>query len=742
MHTWEVASGQLLATCKLHANMNIGVALSPDGKTLAAWGSHFEFGAGPNGVNFMKQVDGSRSESTVQLFDAENGKELRRLPIKGERDGVGRVAFTPDSKLVAVAGRSGSLALLRLEDGKEIRRFDKSRTASDLPINAETAVMTFSSDGKTLAVARDGVEVWETATGERLSAQKGPTESIGSLVFVGDQLLACGVIGHALCVWDAITGKARGPADAPVGRIVSVAWTTDRQRILAADATGRLSTFEVPSARSVRSELLVAANRLRSRRMRSMDLFGAGAVLSPHGKYAAFTDEMSVCLRDMETSRDVAEPGLIAFPGEVCASFSCDGKRIVLAGRQFGVKVGVGGVARRLLQGLSGEDSSHVVELRDVQTGKVIRQFRPLKGSPQAVALSPDARLVAAVDVLDGGGAGKRAEVHVWDAETGKQLASITTSPSLLSIGPGEPLVFSPDGNLLALTDEPNFVYLYEAATGKRVCTLPGHGTSRPGLLAFSPDGRVLAVGSGRVYFMPFVPAQRSDSVELWELCSAAVREEFATHTGGVTAFAFSDDGRLLATGGADTTTLLWDIRGQVEHPVASGRLGAKEGDGLWRELSASNAQQAFRAILRLSSCAEDAVALFRKRLNPAAPALEATVLKRLARQLDSQRFAERETAAARLKDAGKAALPGLQEVLKQSPSTELRHRAEKLIEEISAPPLPGGGDVRSARALEVLENVNTPEARGLLRSLADGRPDAGLTREAKAVLERLSAAR
>jgi hypothetical protein len=42
-------------------------------------------------------------------------------------------------------------------------------------------------------------------------------------------------------------------------------------------------------------------------------------------------------------------------------------------------------------------------------------------------------------------------------------------------------------------------------------------------------------------------------------------------------------------------------------------------------------------------------------------------------------------------------------------------------------------------RAIEVLEHIDTPEARQLLRRQAGGAAEARLTREAKAALERLA---
>ena len=42
-------------------------------------------------------------------------------------------------------------------------------------------------------------------------------------------------------------------------------------------------------------------------------------------------------------------------------------------------------------------------------------------------------------------------------------------------------------------------------------------------------------------------------------------------------------------------------------------------------------------------------------------------------------------------------------------------------------------------RAVEVLERIGTPEARQVLAKLADGAPEARLTQEAKASLQRLA---
>jgi hypothetical protein len=50
----------------------------------------------------------------------------------------------------------------------------------------------------------------------------------------------------------------------------------------------------------------------------------------------------------------------------------------------------------------------------------------------------------------------------------------------------------------------------------------------------------------------------------------------------------------------------------------------------------------------------------------------------------------------------------------------------------------PSGEWLRALRAIELLEYFATPEARASLEGLAEGAPEARLTQEAKAALERL----
>src|SRR5207249_10739415 len=104
---------------------------------------------------------------------------------------------------------------------------------------------------------------------------------------------------------------------------------------------------------------------------------------------------------------------------------------------------------------------------------------------------------------------------------------------------------------------------------------------------------------------------------------------------------------------------------------------------------------------------------------------------------LDSAVFADRAKATRELERQAELAEPLLRKALAGDPSPEVRRRIEALLGKLQGP-VTSAEMLRSIRAIEVLEHIATPEARELLRKLAVGTPDARLTREAKAALERL----
>jgi hypothetical protein len=264
-------------------------------------------------------------------------------------------------------------------------------------------------------------------------------------------------------------------------------------------------------------------------------------------------------------------------------------------------------------------------------------------------------------------------------------------------------------------------VNLWDAATGEPLRQLGDFASIWVARVAFSPDGRALAVGS-------------DNAVSLWEVATGGKRAEFAGHAGTVHALAFAPDGRRLASGSDDTTILVWDLAGPAAGPLSAAAL-----DALWADLAEDSAR-AHRAIRALAATPEKSVPLLRKRL-PRAAAPTAETRKQFARlltNLDSDDFATRRKADSMLETLGSAAEPLVRSALDGRLPLEVRRRLERFIRALESKEKANW--TRALRALEVLELAASPEARQLLTDLAAGDPAARLVREAKAVLGRLKA--
>jgi hypothetical protein len=169
--------------------------------------------------------------------------------------------------------------------------------------------------------------------------------------------------------------------------------------------------------------------------------------------------------------------------------------------------------------------------------------------------------------------------------------------------------------------------------------------------------------------------------------------------------------------------------------------LGPAQVERYWKEVASEDAAVRQPALWALGACGGTSTPFVVKQVPaPDAAAVERRIAKAVA-DLDAPRFPVREQASKDLEQLGLTALPQLESSLaKPDVSAESRARLEKLVTKVKTdePPLTDGQHL-TLRAIRILEQAETADARARLAELAKGGLEAGLSQEAKAALDRLA---
>jgi WD40 repeat protein len=164
---------------------------------------------------------------------------------------------------------------------------------------------------------------------------------------------------------------------------------------------------------------------------------------------------------------------------------------------------------------------------------------------PKSALFSPDSQLLAFVAIYEG--------IRLWNMQTLQEVTNITVN---FRIPSASGLAFSPDGQTLAYNENlDGDIALYDIPRRRtREQRLKGH-TWFVSMLAFTPDGRILASGG------------LDRTIKLWDVAQGRQQAAFTNYADGVANLRMSRDGNKLvfaATAGLQQLTVQETLTGKV----------------------------------------------------------------------------------------------------------------------------------------------------------------------------------
>ncbi|MCU0287548.1 MAG: pentapeptide repeat-containing protein [Acidobacteria bacterium] len=338
------------------------------------------------------------------------------------------VYFSPNGRLVASAGKDGTIKIWDAEINKEIK------TLKGHPVRVNSAV--FSHDGRLLLITGydNTIKIWDTETGRESKSLEGRDNIVLSADFsLNEKFVINQSSGNTINLWDVEISSETKTLKGHSHLVNSAAFSPNGFLIVSASVDKTIK--EIRTLKGHSESVLSAA-------------------FSPDGRTIVSTSyDNTIKLWDTETGKLIRTlSGHAKLVSSV--SFSHNGLAIVSA------------------------SYDNTIKIWDTETGRELKTLVGHLSPINSAVFSPDGRLIVSASLDQ--------TIKLWDAETGKELKTLVGHSLLINSA-----VFSPDGRLIVSASLDQTIKLWDAETGKEIRTLKGHAYCMNSAV-FSPDGTLI----------------------------------------------------------------------------------------------------------------------------------------------------------------------------------------------------------------------------------------------------------
>ena len=567
-------------------------------------------------------ASGGFTNPIIQIWDIETKRKHTTITLAQDPIIFSALAFNGRT-LISING-SGGFTYWNIDAGTRL-----SDTRFDQPCDLST----FSDDGSIVAVAgRDGaLHLWDTTTMSKEGTMEGNLHDGGgfqALAFSPDKnLLASGGESKTVRLWDNQNYTELGTLSGHTGWITALAFSEDGNSFASGDAGNVIILWDLDTQKE-RVTIIGHKNTINALTfapigtplygncLASGSIDGTIRFWNPNNgeELVLFTTGHTEYVKAVAFSEDDSTLTSAAFNGTVdtwdlmtnqkISTFrevqSDTSETVVLSNdAKYYIFQGKAGMIRFKPDGFEFRSStrSHSnIQLWNLNTyEKINPQWNEslLRGS--VVTFSPDNNIIAIL---------RNTEILGLHFKSGIELFNLDMKQSLHD----EMLLFSPDGQKLAITSEEGYPQVWEITT-QRDITPPYIKGSRA--IAFSPDSSTLAAVSNEGVYMwqigkeskkkhTLIPANLgifnielnfspdgmvllgtgrtgmnmwSTPIKLWHVDTGTFLGDLSGHTENVESLVFSHDGKTLASCSQDGTVLLWDWN-QISNKLKSEKLG------------------------------------------------------------------------------------------------------------------------------------------------------------------------